>query len=81
MIRDGSTIPVARTLQDVTQKRVLMLPLGAVDDGEHAQNEKMNRQGWGGRAPPPRPGRVGSLPTAAQASCGRGRVSPAGPGK
>lgn len=43
MIRDGSTIPIARMLQDVTQKGVLMLPLGAVDDGEHSQNEKMNR--------------------------------------
>ncbi|KAM8782492.1 beta-Ala-His dipeptidase [Rhynchonycteris naso] len=43
MIRDGSTIPVAKIFQDVLQKSVLMLPLGAVDDGEHSQNEKINR--------------------------------------
>ncbi|XP_076991336.1 beta-Ala-His dipeptidase isoform X2 [Tamandua tetradactyla] len=43
MIRDGSTIPVARVFQDTVQKSVLMLPLGAVDDGEHCQQEKINR--------------------------------------
>lgn len=43
MIRDGSTIPIARIFQDTVQKSVMMLPLGAVDDGEHAQNEKINR--------------------------------------
>ncbi|KAJ1068267.1 hypothetical protein K5549_019794, partial [Capra hircus] len=42
MIRDGSTIPIAKILQDTTQKSVIMLPLGAVDDGEHSQNEKIN---------------------------------------
>ncbi|KAF6087670.1 carnosine dipeptidase 1 [Phyllostomus discolor] len=46
LIRDGSTIPVARMFQDALQKRVLMLPLGAVDDGEHSQNEKINRQNY-----------------------------------
>ncbi|KAI5278392.1 Beta-Ala-His Dipeptidase [Manis pentadactyla] len=43
MIRDGSTIPIAKIFQDVIQKSVLMMPLGAVDDGEHSQNEKINR--------------------------------------
>ncbi|XP_010997147.1 beta-Ala-His dipeptidase isoform X2 [Camelus dromedarius] len=43
VIRDGSTIPIARTFQDTIQKSVLLLPLGAADDGEHAQNEKINR--------------------------------------
>ncbi|EPY78611.1 hypothetical protein CB1_001033019 [Camelus ferus] len=42
VIRDGSTIPIARTFQDTIQKSVLLLPLGAADDGEHAQNEKIN---------------------------------------
>ncbi|XP_054439872.1 beta-Ala-His dipeptidase [Pteronotus mesoamericanus] len=46
MIRDGSTIPVAQVFQDVLQKSVLMLPLGAVDDGEHSQNEKINRRNY-----------------------------------
>ena len=39
MIRYGSTIPIAKTLQDTTQKSVIMLPLVAVDDGEQSQNE------------------------------------------
>ncbi|XP_037662340.1 beta-Ala-His dipeptidase [Choloepus didactylus] len=43
MIRDGSTIPIAKVFQDTLQKSVMMLPLGAVDDGEHSQNEKINR--------------------------------------
>lgn len=53
MIRDGSTIPIARIFQDTVQKSVMMLPLGAVDDGEHAQNEKINRSvdSWGGGCP------------------------------
>ncbi|XP_016069102.1 PREDICTED: beta-Ala-His dipeptidase [Miniopterus natalensis] len=46
MIRDGSTIPIAKTFQEVIQKSVLMLPLGAVDDGEHSQNEKINRRNY-----------------------------------
>ncbi|ELV10904.1 Zinc finger protein 407 [Tupaia chinensis] len=43
MIRDGSTIPIAKIFQEILQKSVMMLPLGAVDDGEHSQNEKINR--------------------------------------
>lgn len=43
MIRDGSTIPIARIFQDLLKKSVMMLPLGAADDGEHSQNEKINR--------------------------------------
>ncbi|XP_003466552.2 beta-Ala-His dipeptidase [Cavia porcellus] len=43
MIQDGSSIPIAKIFQDIIQKSVMMLPLGAVDDGEHSQNEKINR--------------------------------------
>uniref|UniRef100_A0A0N8EUT2 Beta-Ala-His dipeptidase n=1 Tax=Heterocephalus glaber TaxID=10181 RepID=A0A0N8EUT2_HETGA len=43
MIQDGSSIPIAKLFQDIIQKSVMMLPLGAVDDGEHSQNEKINR--------------------------------------
>uniref|UniRef100_F7DHN6 Carnosine dipeptidase 1 n=1 Tax=Monodelphis domestica TaxID=13616 RepID=F7DHN6_MONDO len=46
MIRDGSTIPIAKTFQDIIQKSVMMLPIGAVDDGEHSQNEKINRYNY-----------------------------------
>ncbi|XP_024610601.1 beta-Ala-His dipeptidase isoform X4 [Neophocaena asiaeorientalis asiaeorientalis] len=43
MIRDGSTIPIAKIFQGTIRKSVMMLPLGAVDDGEHSQKEKINR--------------------------------------
>ncbi|KAL0613492.1 LOW QUALITY PROTEIN: Beta-Ala-His dipeptidase [Plecturocebus cupreus] len=42
MIRDGSTIPIAKMFQEIVHKSVVMIPLGAVDDGEHSQNEKIN---------------------------------------
>lgn len=31
------------TLQDATGKNVLLLPIGASDDGAHSQNEKIDR--------------------------------------
>ncbi|XP_014977689.2 beta-Ala-His dipeptidase isoform X2 [Macaca mulatta] len=43
MIRDGSTIPIAKMFQEIVHKSVVLIPLGAVDDGEHSQNEKINR--------------------------------------
>ncbi|XP_021243970.1 beta-Ala-His dipeptidase isoform X2 [Numida meleagris] len=45
-IRDGSTIPIARIFQTITQKRVIMFPIGAADDGEHSQNEKISRHNY-----------------------------------
>ncbi|XP_066480542.1 beta-Ala-His dipeptidase-like [Tiliqua scincoides] len=46
MIRDGSTIPIARMLQDITKKSVMMFPIGAADDGEHSQKEKISRSNY-----------------------------------
>ncbi|XP_038666237.1 cytosolic non-specific dipeptidase-like [Scyliorhinus canicula] len=43
LIREGGTIPVVRTLQDTTQKSVMMLPIGSPDDHIHSQNEKLSR--------------------------------------
>ena len=43
LIREGGTIPIAQTFQDVTGKSIIMLPIGGFDDGLHSQNEKMNR--------------------------------------
>lgn len=43
LIREGGTIPVARTFQDVTGKSIIMLPIGGFDDGLHSQNEKISR--------------------------------------
>ncbi|KFO78643.1 Beta-Ala-His dipeptidase, partial [Cuculus canorus] len=45
-IRDGSTVPVARMFQTIIQKSVMMFPIGAADDGEHSQNEKISRYNY-----------------------------------
>ncbi|XP_063240927.1 cytosolic non-specific dipeptidase [Bacillus rossius redtenbacheri] len=42
LTREGGSIPVTLTLQEVTGKSVLLLPMGAGDDGAHSQNEKLN---------------------------------------
>ena len=43
LTRDGCSIPVALALQDALQKNIVLLPIGASDDGAHSQNEKINR--------------------------------------
>lgn len=40
--REGGSIPVTLTFQEVTGKNVLLLPVGQGDDGAHSQNEKLN---------------------------------------
>jgi len=40
--RCGGSIPVTLTFQEITQKSVMLLPIGASDDMAHSQNEKMN---------------------------------------
>jgi len=42
MTREGGSIPVTLTLQQATGKNVLLLPVGACDDGAHSQNEKID---------------------------------------
>lgn len=42
MSREGGSIPVTITLQEASQKNVLLLPMGAADDMAHSQNEKLN---------------------------------------
>ncbi|PVD33413.1 hypothetical protein C0Q70_04669 [Pomacea canaliculata] len=42
MTREGGSIPVTLTFQEVTQKNVMLLPVGSSDDGAHSQNEKIN---------------------------------------
>lgn len=42
MTREGGSIPVTLTLQQTTGKNVLLLPMGASDDGAHSQNEKID---------------------------------------
>eukprot|EP00096_Caligus_rogercresseyi_P012498 TRINITY_DN524_c1_g1_i1.p1 TRINITY_DN524_c1_g1~~TRINITY_DN524_c1_g1_i1.p1 ORF type:complete len:474 (-),score=170.24 TRINITY_DN524_c1_g1_i1:147-1568(-) len=42
LTREGGSIPVTLTLQEATGKSVLLLPMGACDDGAHSQNEKID---------------------------------------
>lgn len=42
MTCEGGSIPVTLTLQQATGKNVLLLPVGAGDDGAHSQNEKVD---------------------------------------
>ena len=41
--REGGSIPITSALEDATGMNVLLLPLGACDDGAHSQNEKYDR--------------------------------------
>jgi len=43
LTREGGSIPVTLTFQDATGKSVMLLPVGACDDGAHSQNEKFDR--------------------------------------
>jgi len=42
LTREGGSIPVTLTLQEVTGKNVILIPVGACDDGAHSQNEKID---------------------------------------
>jgi len=42
MTREGGSIPVTLTLQEATGKNVVLIPVGAADDGAHSQNEKLD---------------------------------------
>ncbi|XP_018618358.1 cytosolic non-specific dipeptidase-like [Scleropages formosus] len=46
LVREGGTIPIARTFQEVVDKPIIMLPIGGFDDGLHSQNEKMSRYNY-----------------------------------
>lgn len=46
MTREGGSIPVALTFEEATGKNVMLLPMGASDDGAHSQNEKFNRTNY-----------------------------------
>ena len=46
MTREGGSIPVTLTLQEATNKNVVLLPIGASDDGAHSQNEKIDRRNY-----------------------------------
>ena len=46
LTREGGSIPVTLTFQTELQRNVVLLPLGACDDGAHSINEKMDRRNY-----------------------------------
>ncbi|KAK9500669.1 hypothetical protein O3M35_001893 [Rhynocoris fuscipes] len=42
LTREGGSIPITLTLQEITNKSVILIPIGTGDDGAHSQNEKIN---------------------------------------
>ncbi|XP_044270181.1 cytosolic non-specific dipeptidase [Tribolium madens] len=44
--REGGSIPVTLTFQQATGKNVILLPVGAGDDGAHSQNEKIDLRNY-----------------------------------
>jgi len=46
LTREGGSIPVTLTLQEATGKSVMLLPMGACDDGAHSQNEKIDERNY-----------------------------------
>uniref|UniRef100_A0A4W4FKM9 Cytosolic non-specific dipeptidase n=1 Tax=Electrophorus electricus TaxID=8005 RepID=A0A4W4FKM9_ELEEL len=46
LTREGGSIPVTLTFQEVTGRNVMLLPIGSSDDGAHSQNEKLNRSNY-----------------------------------
>lgn len=46
LTREGGSIPVTLTFQEATGKTVLLLPMGAANDGAHSQNEKIDRRNY-----------------------------------
>jgi len=46
MTREGGSIPIANMFEDITGMNVMLLPVGACDDGAHSQNEKFDRANY-----------------------------------
>ncbi|KAJ1355435.1 hypothetical protein KIN20_012832 [Parelaphostrongylus tenuis] len=44
--REGGSIPICLTLQELTGNNVMLLPIGACDDMAHSQNEKIDRSNF-----------------------------------
>ena len=46
LTREGCSIPVTLHFANATGKDVILIPMGAGDDGAHAQNEKINKRNF-----------------------------------
>ncbi|XP_024083528.1 cytosolic non-specific dipeptidase [Cimex lectularius] len=46
LTREGGSIPITLNLQEITGKSVILIPIGACDDGAHSQNEKIDLRNY-----------------------------------
>ncbi|KAJ2336152.1 hypothetical protein GGI00_000991 [Coemansia sp. RSA 2681] len=46
LTREGGSIPVTLTFEEALRVNVLLLPMGAADDGAHSINEKIDRRNY-----------------------------------
>ncbi|KAJ2785229.1 hypothetical protein H4R18_000680 [Coemansia javaensis] len=46
LTREGGSIPVTLTFEENLKRNVLLLPMGAADDGAHSTNEKIDRRNY-----------------------------------
>lgn len=46
LTREGGSIPITLTFEKATGKSVILIPIGASDDGAHSQNEKLDRANY-----------------------------------
>ncbi|MFH4977345.1 hypothetical protein AB6A40_004054 [Gnathostoma spinigerum] len=44
--REGGSIPITLTFEELTKNNVMLLPIGACDDMAHSQNEKINVENY-----------------------------------
>ncbi|WKY16341.1 hypothetical protein Q1695_001200 [Nippostrongylus brasiliensis] len=44
--REGGSIPITLTFEELTGNNVMLLPIGACDDMPHSQNEKLDRKNY-----------------------------------
>lgn len=44
--REGGSIPIVNILQKALGVDLMLMPIGASDDGAHSENEKINRKGY-----------------------------------
>ena len=46
LTREGGSIPVTLTFQEQLKTSVVLIPIGACDDGAHSINEKLDRSNY-----------------------------------
>ncbi len=44
--REGGSIPITLIFEETLKKNVMLLPMGACDDGAHSINEKLDKRNF-----------------------------------